>query len=87
MARSAESYCWQHAPSAFVHPGPPLMSSPLVSALLIEAPVNRHFAQLHRDGTTMVFVTHDAVIASAAQRVIRLRDGRVVSGVEGPVHP
>jgi len=25
------------------------MSSPLVSALLIEAPVNRHFAQLHRD--------------------------------------
>src|SRR5206468_4755558 len=25
------------------------MSSPLVSTLLIEAPVNRHFAQLHRD--------------------------------------
>jgi len=25
------------------------MPSPLVSALLIEAPVNRHFAQLHRD--------------------------------------
>ncbi|HET9386950.1 MAG TPA: MEDS domain-containing protein [Gemmatimonadales bacterium] len=25
------------------------MTSPLVSALLIEAPVNRHFAQLHRD--------------------------------------
>src|SRR2546422_7020318 len=25
------------------------MSSPPVSALLIEAPVNRHFAQLHRD--------------------------------------
>src|SRR2546423_15672902 len=25
------------------------MSSSLVSALLIEAPVNRHFAQLHRD--------------------------------------
>jgi len=25
------------------------MSSPLVNALLIEAPVNRHFAQLHRD--------------------------------------
>lgn len=25
------------------------MSAPLVSALLIEAPVNRHFAQLHRD--------------------------------------
>src|SRR2546426_12547383 len=25
------------------------MSSPPISALLIEAPVNRHFAQLHRD--------------------------------------
>ena len=25
------------------------MTSALVSALLIEAPVNRHFAQLHRD--------------------------------------
>jgi hypothetical protein len=25
------------------------MTQPLVSALLIEAPVNRHFAQLHRD--------------------------------------
>src|SRR6266576_2668360 len=25
------------------------MSSPLVSTLLIDAPVNRHFAQLHRD--------------------------------------
>jgi putative ABC transport system ATP-binding protein len=36
------------------------------------------FAQLHRDGTTLVFVTHDAVVAAAAQRVIRLRDGRVV---------
>ena len=37
------------------------------------------FAQLNRDGTTLVFVTHDAVVASAAQRVVRLRDGRVVS--------
>lgn len=37
------------------------------------------FAQLHRDGTTMVFVTHDSVVAAAAKRVIRLRDGLVVS--------
>ncbi len=39
------------------------------------------FGQLHRDGTTLVFVTHDAVVAAAAQRVVRLRDGRVVSDV------
>ncbi|HYT63008.1 MAG TPA: hypothetical protein VEL50_03870, partial [Gemmatimonadales bacterium] len=29
------------------------MSSPLVSTLLIEAPVNRHFAQLHRDAQAL----------------------------------
>ncbi len=37
------------------------------------------FGQLHRDGTTLVFVTHDAVVANTAQRVIRLLDGRVAS--------
>lgn len=36
------------------------------------------FRQLHRDGTTLVFVTHDATVAAAAQRIIRLRDGLVV---------
>lgn len=37
------------------------------------------FGRLHRDGTTLVFVTHDAVVARAAARVIRLKDGRVES--------
>lgn len=37
------------------------------------------FGQLHRDGTTLVFVTHDNVVANSAQRVIRLLDGRVAS--------
>ncbi len=37
------------------------------------------FTQLHRDGTTLVFVTHDSVVARAAARVIRLKDGRVES--------
>jgi len=37
-----------HGPPTFVA-ARSLVSSPLVSALLIEAPVNRHFAQLHRD--------------------------------------
>lgn len=35
------------------------------------------FAQLNRDGTTLVFVTHDAVVANAARRVVRLRDGKL----------
>jgi len=37
------------------------------------------FGRLNRDGTTLVFVTHDPVVARAASRVIALRDGRVVS--------
>jgi putative ABC transport system ATP-binding protein len=44
------------------------------------------FAQLHRDGMTLVFVTHDPLVAAAAQRVIRLKDGRVVNdGLAAPV--
>jgi len=35
------------------------------------------FAQLHADGTTLVFVTHDARVADSASRVVRLLDGRV----------
>ncbi len=37
------------------------------------------FGRLNRDGTTLVFVTHDAVVARAADRVIRLKDGHVES--------
>ena len=40
------------------------------------------FAQLNRDGTTLIFVTHDPVVAAAAQRVVRLRDGQVMSDTE-----
>ena len=36
------------------------------------------FARLNRDGTTLVIVTHDEEIASAAKRVIHMRDGAVV---------
>jgi len=37
------------------------------------------FGRLNRDGTTLVFVTHDPVVAGAARRVIALRDGRLVT--------
>ena len=37
------------------------------------------FGRLNRDGMTLVFVTHDAVVARAAARVVRLKDGRVES--------
>ena len=37
------------------------------------------FDQLHADGTTVVVVTHDDELAHAARRIVRMRDGCVVS--------
>ena len=36
------------------------------------------FARLNADGTTIVVVTHDEDLASAARRVIHMRDGEIV---------
>jgi putative ABC transport system ATP-binding protein len=33
--------------------------------------------RLHREGHTIVLITHDASIASLAQRIVRLEDGRI----------
>ena len=38
------------------------------------------FDLLHSDGTAVVVVTHDQSIAERAQRVLRMRDGRIVDG-------
>ena len=37
------------------------------------------FQALHRDGMTIVVVTHNLSMATAAQRRIALRDGRIVA--------
>ncbi|MEE6280757.1 ABC transporter ATP-binding protein [Georgenia sp. MJ170] len=42
---------------------------------------------VHREGTTLVMVTHDPTCAARAERVVYLRDGRLVASRElGPWH-
>ncbi len=36
-------------------------------------------AELHAKGQTIVLVTHDEAIAARAQRIVRMRDGRIVA--------
>jgi putative ABC transport system ATP-binding protein len=42
------------------------------------------FAGLHRDGRTIVVVTHAAEVAARAQRQITLHDGRIVEDIPSP---
>jgi putative ABC transport system ATP-binding protein len=45
------------------------------------------FRRLHAGGQTILLVTHDQPVADAAQRIVRMRDGRVVdSGSPGETH-
>jgi hypothetical protein len=55
------------------------MSAPLVSALLVEAPVNRHFAQLHRDPQALT-----EAVTLYLQTGLRRGNGVVV--IASPVH-
>ncbi len=43
------------------------------------------FTELHRSGMTIILVTHDPSIASYAERVIRMRDGRILTDERNPV--
>ena len=47
---------------------------------LTRTSLQREFADLKaRLGKTVIFVTHDPVLASSAQRIIKVQDGRIVS--------
>ena len=41
------------------------------------------FHDLHREGNTIVLITHDNGIAAQAPRVLRLSDGRLVDDCSG----
>ena len=47
------------------------------------------FRRLHAGGQTILLVTHDAVVAEAADRIVEMRDGRIVDevAVEAPRSP
>ena len=38
--------------------------------------------KLHKDGSTIVLITHDNSIARQAERIVRLADGRII--YDGP---
>ena len=40
--------------------------------------VMRIFKELHSEGKTVIVVTHDPEVAKHAQRIVKIRDGRVV---------
>ena len=39
------------------------------------------FHSLNRDGTTLILVTHDPLIARRARRVIQIQDGKILADV------
>jgi ABC-type lipoprotein export system ATPase subunit len=42
------------------------------------------FGELNASGVTVVVVTHDPEVAARAQRIVELRDGRIVSDAPFP---
>ena len=40
--------------------------------------------EMHRDGKTIILITHDNGIAASARRVVRIMDGRIESDVQNP---
>ena len=57
---------------------------PLIYANISRAERHKLAKQLHREGHTVVLITHDNSIAVQAERIIRLEDGQVV--YDGDAH-
>ena len=44
------------------------------------------FRRLHRDGQSIMMVTHDREVAAAADRIVLMKDGRIDTGVQTPAN-
>ena len=42
------------------------------------------FSALHEEGTTIILVTHEPDIATWSQRLLRFRDGKLISDENAP---
>src|ERR1700749_2475580 len=45
--------------------------------------VIERLSRLHHGGQTIILVTHDAQVAAAAQRIVRMLDGRILPAAAG----
>jgi len=45
------------------------------------------FADLNREGMTLVMVTHDREVAQQCERILTFRDGRLLNGQDASSHP
>lgn len=71
---------------AIVGKAPVLMADEPTGALDTKTTVEimRIFTALHEEGTTIILVTHEPDIATWSQRVLRFRDGKLISDEEAP---
>ena len=63
---------WPTSPRCCWRTSPPAPSTPKVARKSLS-----FSSRLHTGGQTIVLVTHDAGVASAAARIVRMRDGRI----------
>ena len=42
------------------------------------------FSEINADGTTIMLVTHDAKVAARTERIMYMRDGKIVSEMKLP---